>query len=149
MKTSCLVAVLAVIVFIGCDKKTDPSKPKPAAHNHPTTGPHGGQLVEWGEEEYHLELLMDRKGGEATVYVLDGSAVKAAPIKAKDLTMTLKAEPPVTLKLAAKPETGDPAGSSSRFTGKSDALSKDQPLTGTINGEVEGKPYTGDFAEKK
>ena len=37
-------------------------------------GPHKGQLIEWGEEEYHLELVPDAKAGTGTVYVYGDAA---------------------------------------------------------------------------
>ena len=32
-------------------------------------GPHKGPVAEWGQEEYHLEVVADAKTGEVTVYV--------------------------------------------------------------------------------
>ena len=118
------------------------------AHAHPDEGPHHGALAEWGEEEYHPEFTVDHKTQEATVYILDGNAKKAKPIKAKSIGLALKLQPPVTLTLDAKPQQGDPEGASSRFVGKHAALAKEQEFEGTISGEVDGKPYSGDFKEK-
>lgn len=146
-----LVFAAAFLFAAGCDKggKTNDQKDKPKnEHAHPDKGPHGGVLIEWGEEDYHLEFTVDHKTQEATVYVLDETAKKAKPIKAKEITLTLKLTPPVTVKLAAKPDSGDPAGASSRFVGTHEALGKEQEFAGEVKGEVDGKPYVGDFAEK-
>jgi hypothetical protein len=116
-------------------------------HDHPSEGPHHGPLAEWGEEEFHAEFTVDHKAQEATVYILDRSAKKAKPIEAKSVTLTLKVQPPVTLTLEAKPQERDPAGKSSRFVGKHAALGKEMEFTGTISGEVDGKPYAGDFKQ--
>ena len=55
-------------------------------------GPHKGAIVEWGEEEYHLELVTDAKTGTATIYVYGGEEDlkkgTAKPIDAKTLTMS-------------------------------------------------------------
>ena len=143
---------VALVAGAGCGSgstaKPMTEKEKFAGHDHPHEGPHHGALVEWGEEEYHAEFTVDHKAKEATVYVLDGSAKKAAPIDAKELTLTLKATPPVTVKLTPKPDAGDPAGQSSRFTGTHEALGKEQEFEGTVSGVVNGKPYSGDFKEE-
>lgn len=146
----------ALAFAVGCGSGSTalptPNTPKKAApekaHDHPHEGPHDGALAEWGEEEYHIEFTVDHKSQEATIYVLDGTAKKALPVDAKELTLTLKLTPPVTITLNAKPETTDAAGKSSRFVGKHAVLGKEQEFTGTISGVVGGKPYSGDFAEE-
>lgn len=147
-----LFALLFAALVAGCgpttSPTTSPAKMDPPAHEHPTVGPSGGVVVEWGEEEYHLEFLADRTAGEATVYVLDGTAKKVTAVGAKSLTLSLEGTPPVTVTLEPKPQEGDPAGKSSRFVGKSDALKKEGLFSGSLSGEVGGKNYTGDFKEK-
>ncbi len=116
-------------------------------------GPHKGPVAEWGEEEYHLEVVADAKTGDVMVYVygghkdLDKGVTKA--IAAKTLTLSLKStEPATTVKLEAKPVKGDAEGMSSMFVGKSDALKSDKKLVGVISGKVGTKPYSGDFKQK-
>lgn len=148
-RTLLLAAVAALAV--GCGPTAAPTSTpatEPRAHDHPTVGPSGGAVVEWGEEEYHLEFLADHATGEATVYVLDGTAKKVKAVSAKTLTLSVTATPPVTVRLDAKPQEGDADGSSSRFVGKSDGLKKNGLFSGSISGEVDGKKYTGDFKEK-
>ena len=116
-------------------------------------GPHIGPVAEWGEEEYHLEVVADAKTGDVTVYVYgnddDLKAGKAKAIAAKTLTLSLKTtEPATTLKLEAKPAKGDADGTSSVFVGKHDAFKSDKKLVGVISGKVGTKPYTGDFKQK-
>jgi len=116
-------------------------------------GPHKGPVAEWGEEEYHLEVVADAKTGEVLVYVYgshkDLDKGKSTAIAAKTLTLSLKStEPATTLKLEAKPAKGDPEGSSSVFAGKSDAFKSDKKIVGIVSGKVGTKPYTGDFKQK-
>ena len=119
-----------------------------AAHE----GPHKGIVVEWGEEEYHPEIVVDKAAGTVTVYVYGGEddlkKAKFKPIDAKTLTLSLKTDPATTIKLEASPEKDDPKGSSSKFVGKSDALKKDVKREGTLSGKVATKPYSGDFKQK-
>jgi hypothetical protein len=138
------------LILCGCPAKVKTVETaKSGGHSHPSAGPHGGPLVEWGDEEYHLELLLDRAKKQATVYVLDGDAKKAVPIKSATITMTAtSAQPPIAITLKAEPDTGDPPGSSSRFSGQHDILGGTAMLKGEISGKVDGKDFAGDFKEK-
>lgn len=115
-------------------------------------GPHKGAVIEWGDEEYHLEFVPDAKAGSVTVYVYgdhgDLDKGKAKAIDAKMLVLSLKASPAVTVKLEPKPAKGDPEGKSSVFVGKHDVFAKDMKFEGTISGKVGAKPYSGTFKQK-
>ncbi len=116
-------------------------------------GPHKGPVAEWGEEEYHLEVVADAKTGEVTVYVYgnhnDLHKGKAKAIEAKTLTLSLKSsDSPTTVKLEAKPTKDDPEGKASVFVAKNDAFKSDKKLAGTISGKLGTKPYSGDFKQK-
>jgi hypothetical protein len=143
MRTLALVVGVAVAAVAAADDKN-----KDAKHEHPSEGPHHGALAEWGNEEYHVEFTVDHKSQTATVYILDETAKKAKPIDAKSLTLVLKQKPPVTVVLQPKPESGEKAGQSSRFTAKNAAFAKHVAFEGTISGKVGSKPYSGDFKEK-
>ncbi|MEO2090813.1 MAG: hypothetical protein ABGY75_15120 [Gemmataceae bacterium] len=155
-KLTLLLAALTGPLIVGCGAPTAPtgkSSPTTPAHQHPTKGPHGGLLVEWGAEEYDLEVTADKTTGEVTVYVFgeyeEAHEWKAKAIDAKILTLVLKsAEPPATVTLEAKPAKDDPAGKASVFAGKHDAFKADKKLAGTVSGKVGDKPYTGDFKQK-
>ena len=115
-------------------------------------GPHKGILVEWGEEEYHPEIVVDKKTGDVTVWVYgthdDLHKKKLKAIDSKSLTIVLKTTPPTTVKLEPSPEKGDPKGSSTKFTGKNDVFKMDAKWEGTISGKVGTKPYSGEFKQK-
>ena len=123
-----------------------------AAHADDHEGPHKGIVVEWGEEEYHPEIVVDQKAGTVTVYVYgshdDLHKKKLKAIDSKSLTLVLKTTPATTVKLEPAPEKDDPKGSSTKFTGKHDVFTKDMKWEGTISGKVGTKPYSGDFKQK-
>lgn len=152
MTTRRLLTALLIAALAGCSTQTGGTtakKPPPAkADAHPSAGPHGGLLVEWGDEEYHVELVTDAKAKTATAYVLDDSAVKVKPIATTALMLELTVEPPVSVALAATPDAGDGDGRSSRFVGTHDALGQDQLFAGTVSGTVGGTPYSGKFKQK-
>lgn len=124
----------------------------PAQAQH--AGPHKGMIVEWGDEEYHVEVVVDRKTGEVTAYLYgDDESLKegkAKAIAAKVLTLSLKTtDPATTVKLEAKPIKGDAEGSASVFIGKSDAFKTEAKLSGIVSGKIGTKPYSGEFVQKK
>lgn len=113
-------------------------------------GPHKGIVVEWGEEEYHPEIVVDKAAGTVTVYVYgnhdDLHKKKLKAIDSKSLTLVLKTSPTATtVKLEPAPEKDDPKGSSTKFTATNDVFKKELKWEGTISGKVGTKPYSGDF----
>lgn len=116
------------------------------AEGHDTHGPHQGQLIELGAEEYHAELVHDDKAGTVTIYFLDGSAKQNVPIDATEITINLKhAGKGEQFKLAAKPDAGDPPGKSSRFVSSEAELAKDLDTEGVeahLSTSINGKPFS-------
>jgi hypothetical protein len=154
-KIAITVALFCFIVTAGCGKETATSTstsaaPLPpdaldeAAHAHPEHGPHGGDLVELGNEEYHAEVVHGDNG--FSVYVLDGSAKQAVAVTAEKLVVSLKqGEQVKTFEFAANPDTNDESGKSSRFTSTDEQLHEwlDAGAEGALTIEIEGKSYTG------
>lgn len=147
--------LLALAVVTGCDQKAGSPKdsdktPKKGGadddHAH-GSGPNGGTVADWGGGKYHVEFCMDHVKKQATVYILGSDAKKAAPIKADKLLLSIK-QPSFQIELKAEPQEGDPQGGASRFVGTHDNFAKEQEFAGTISGEVDGKPYAGDFKEE-
>ncbi len=146
----------ACMILTGCDgnKATPTSAPTAATqhaeHDHPSEGPHHGELIELGKEEYHAELLHDDATHTMTVYVLDSTAKLTVPIEAKELVVNLVvAGKPKQFRLSAKPDPKDPAPLSSCFTLVSEALCEaldDKTMTGRINLEINGKAFVGTLA---
>ena len=118
-----------------------------AGHAHPTEGPHHGDLIELGNEEYHAEILHNEDAGTVTIYVLNGAATEQVPIDATDVTINAKHDgKPEQFKLAASPDANDPQGKSSCFVSDNEELAHhldeegaEPRLVLTIN----GKSYRG------
>ena len=149
---------LATFILAGCGETNSPGNPPAGAnagaadeydnhaHEHPTEGPHHGDLVELGNEAYHAEIVHS-EGGEVTIYILDGSAKQAVPIDASEVTINLTHDGEAEqFKLPSAPDAADPAGKSSRFTLKDEHLIEDLDAEGTVAKVVitiNGKQYTG------
>jgi hypothetical protein len=114
-------------------------------------GPHKMPVAEWGDEEYHLEVIPDTKSLMVTVLVYGGhedlKKSKRKAIDSKSLTVSFK-NPSLTVKLEPVPEKDDPKGKSSKFVGKKEGIGGITKVEGTVSGKVGNKPYTGEFKQK-
>ncbi len=157
-----LTLIVNMLVVSGCsnDTATGPETAGPPdtvdshdaheGHAHPSEGPHHGDLIELGNEEYHAEILHDEDAGTVTIYVLNGAATEQVPIAATNVTINVKHDgKPEQFMLAASPDTNDPQGKSSRF------VSKDKELAHHLDEEgaeprlvlsINGKSYRGTIA---
>lgn len=104
---------------------TSAAVPETAGHAH--EAPHGGVLVELGEEFGHVELVLDGAAGTITAYVLDGEGEQAVRLTQGSITLRLKE--PASLSgrsfdLAARANvlTGETAGDTSQFVLANDAF---------------------------
>jgi hypothetical protein len=161
----CLAPLAAVsLALAGCPSAPPPAAPStpasptssssaaPAgeaehAHTH-GAGPHDGTLADWGGGKYHVEFTVDHDKQQATVYILGSDEKTAAPISADSALLLSIADPEIEVELKADPQASDPEGTSSRFVGTHESLGIVQEYAGTISGEVDGTPYTGDFQEE-
>ncbi|MGE0755728.1 MAG: hypothetical protein AB7F89_18105 [Pirellulaceae bacterium] len=116
------------------------------AHGH-GAGPHGGTLTDWGGGAYHVEFTVDHGKQEATVYLLGGDEKSPAPIKADKIQLVIN-DPMTEIELVAQPLDGETGGMSSRFVGTHATIGIVKEFSGTIQGVIEGTPYTGDFKEE-
>ena len=129
-------------------KQADDKKREPAVHEH-GDGPHHGVVADWGGGEYHVEFTVDHDKQEATVYVLGGDERTLTPVAALDGKLLLSiAQPEFQVELHAVPMPQDGTGKSSRYVGRHEMLGVVQEFSGTIIGEIDGTPYTGEFAEQ-
>ncbi|HEX6985805.1 MAG TPA: hypothetical protein VF170_10520 [Planctomycetaceae bacterium] len=95
-------------------------------HGHPSEGPHGGQILEFGSADYHAELVHDEGSGAVTVYILDSGATKPTPVESAELTVNVKKDGEAKqYRLAASPQDGESGGKSSRFTTEDKGLGED------------------------
>ena len=161
----CLLAFFVMSISLGCgsdsadetaaqlDGAPPPLPPgvgddENAAHAHPTEGPHGGHLIELGNEEYHAELLHDENTHTVTIHLLDGPATQAVSVPLPEITLQLFQDGEfVKYGLKAVPGPEDAQGSASRFelVDKSlcDAFGHEDETRGRLQITIAGKPFTG------
>jgi hypothetical protein len=120
-------------------------------HEHPSEGPHGGHLIELGNEEYHAELLHDENTHTVTIHLLDGPAKQTVAVSLAEITLQLLRDGQFVkyaLKAVQGPE--DAAGAASRFeivdAALCDALCHGDETHGRLQVTIDGRPYTGTIA---
>ena len=112
----------------------------PAPH-HEHKAPHGGALVELGEEAAHLEVVWEASSGKATIYCLDGECEKPLRSPQKELQLKL-GERLVKLASLANPLTGETVGDSSQFEGLIPELKgKSEWEAEVVEIELQGQTY--------
>lgn len=104
-------------------------------HDH--EAPHGGSLIEVGEEFAHLELLLDAATGRLTAYALDGEAEQSVRLAQPSIVMSLampSVSSPVEVTLAPVENalTGEKAGDTSQFTAVVPALRGQTAFQGSV-----------------
>jgi hypothetical protein len=141
------VAVTLALAGAAC-RGASPPAAKTATVEHEHHAPHHGQLVELGDEFAHVELVLDRKAGTLTAYVLDGEAEQSVRIAQPSLTLRCTAP----LSLSAKPVvlvasdnvlTGEKPGDASEFSVVDPALRDLLQLEGRIESvSVKGRTFS-------
>jgi hypothetical protein len=125
-------------------------------HHHAEKGPHGGALVAIGEDDAHLEFVLDADTGTLTAYVLDGAAEKPVRIKQGNLQLAFNLLPPddedgtksdlpdsvSVIMLEAVSPAGD--GTATEFAVQSDELKGAEKFEATLTTiTIAGKPFKG------
>jgi hypothetical protein len=113
-------------------------------HDH-SAGPHGGAIVELGDDEYHAEVVVDGKTHTLAVYMFGSDAKTVTPIAATEVIVVTEDDKSLSLK--ATPQDGDGEGKSSKFELADEATVKPIAEAGFLHGdlklEIDGKPYHG------
>ncbi len=78
--------------------------------------PHGGVLVDAGDDFAHVEIVFDPAVGNLSAYILDGEAEEVVPLKQPEILVRLM-KPTRTLKLKAlvNPLNGEKLGATSSY----------------------------------
>ena len=141
-------ALLAWLGVAGCAKPESTAK-TPAAeegHDHDHAAPHGGDVIELGEEEYHAELVHGKAPSTVTIYFYDGELAKVVPLEIEHLDLNMVVDgKPQQFQLPAAPQEGDSAGKSSRFELVDAKLAEllGGDAEGRFNVKIDGKSFVG------
>lgn len=117
-----IISICAVLVAgfnSGCSRAEKASAPAPEmVHQHEHHAPHGGTPVELGEEEYHVELVLDASAGKLQAFILDGELENFVRIPEASFEIAAKLsgkEEVLTMKAVANRATGETVGDTALF----------------------------------
>ena len=161
-----MFAVCAALFIAGCGDKRSGSAKSPSGksgdahvhahkddHDHAECeeGPHGGQLVELGDE-YHAEVVADEKSHKVTVYLLDAKASNAVAIDMNQPEIFVNAlveGKSTSQSLTAARQQTDPEGQASRFELTNpplfEAIFEKEDAKGRLRVTIAGKQFVGDI----
>ena len=126
------------LVNSGCQSETSTpaaaeknlaAEPATAAHNHPEHGPHGGDLIELGDGDYHAEVA--HADASLKIWILDGSAADPVAVSTANAVINGSyAADKQQFSLTAQPQPGDADGTASCFVSNDATLLEwmEQPL---------------------
>jgi hypothetical protein len=154
MKYSTIASSVCVVVLLLAGGCTKPAEEKPAetaaqpapkadSHSH-GNGPNGGVVFDLGS--HHAEFTVDHPKQEATILFFE------APVAATELVLNIQETQtaegtkvaPMTVTLSA---TDAADGKASKFVGKDPGIGNVADFAGTVSGEIDGKPASGEFKE--
>lgn len=83
---------------------------------HEAHGPHNGELLEVGKEEYHVELCVNDEKKQVVVFLLDSKVKSYVALTVPFVAVNAKVKgKPVQFKLKAMPQKDDKPGTASAF----------------------------------
>jgi hypothetical protein len=119
---SLILSSLAIGVcpgIVSAQQKTQTiQKPAAAASHapHPSRGPHGGELLEIGNEEFHAEIVVDEVKKQFLVYLLEKDAKSSLSIDEPYLMVNLLLSgKPMQIKLPSIAQETNAKGASSCY----------------------------------
>jgi len=114
--------------------------------HHAHTSNYGGDLVELGDHEFQVDLLLDGEAGKLTAYLFDGHAERAVPAAMESFTIHAQLggeEVAIEMKRVANPLVGIDDGKSSQYAGGSEKLKGLETFDGRIASiTLAGKTFT-------
>ncbi|MBC8002596.1 MAG: hypothetical protein H7X97_08420 [Opitutaceae bacterium] len=137
------------LFLVGCspDSSQDQLAGGKVVPKHEHVAPHGGTAIELGDEEFHLELVLDRATGRLKAYVLDGhleNFVRITPASFEIEAKTVGGEWSLVFKAVPNQSTGEKVGDTSMFESTAEWLKSVESFEGKLKElEIKGKRFAG------
>ena len=162
--TALLLASVVALVTSGCgtsslEQTAEPPHDEQDGHDHtagddlthPDQGPHGGHLIELGDEQYHAELLHDEATHAVTIHLLDSTG--SQPITAGPTEVRLQVFRDgqfVDYRLPVANDSAEPIGSQFQLVdeGLVDVLLHAEAVRARLHATINGQEYIGTIEHK-
>jgi len=140
-----ILASLVVLAQAGCSGGHDHDHSHAGLHHHEP--PHGGAGVTLGEEEAHIEFLVDTEAGTVTAWFFTPHMERYLRIKAESFEVLVKrsdGEAKLTFMGIANAGTGETVGDTSQFVAKADWLAGVESFDALLSEvSIQGRVYRG------
>jgi hypothetical protein len=143
---SFVTAISAVTVLLwlsGCGQK--PAPQNAVVHKHEHVPPHHGTPVVLGNEEYHVELVLDAAAGKLDAYVMDGELENFVRVQQPTFEVVASHqghEDTLIFKAVPNQATGETVGDTSQFETQADWLKTEKEFDAVLkNLTVRGSKY--------
>lgn len=110
---------------------------------HPDQGPHGGHLIELGDEAFHAELLHDEATHTVVVHVLDAAGTQEVAIDQSEITLQIFKDGQFAKYALLAAGEAMPASTFSLMDQDLCELLHAEELRGRLNVTIEGESYNG------
>jgi hypothetical protein len=122
---SMLVIVLVAALLTGCGEGKPAASQPPAEHKHEHKPPHGGTPVVLGNEEYHVELVLDAPAATLQAYIMDGELENFVRVTAESFEVAVQSpdqKAALLFKAIPNQATGEAVGDTALFEARADWL---------------------------
>lgn len=113
---------------------------------HPSVGPHKGQILEWGDHKYHVEITFQRDQQQTTIYILDHDVKNPQPVAIASPQLKLDGVDRL-IDFKPLPLEGESTEKSSRYVATDPALASAEKFSGVVSGNIDGTQYFEQFKE--
>jgi hypothetical protein len=141
-----LLAPALVAGLGGCSKAPEVAPDPAGVQVHHHHAPHGGTVVVLGQNEYHVELVVDDAIGGLQAYILDDDLENFVRSTSASITFEATAHGStheVTLAAVANSETGETVGDTALFSGGAEWLKATPQFDGMLKSiAVRGTTYS-------
>jgi len=143
MKKTGLLFLIVAAMFVlgGCAKKPE------AVSIHKDQPPHGGTPVAIGDDEYHIEFVLDPAAGTLSAYLLDDEMEDFVRSDMPSFEVVAKvggAERTLVFKPVANSATGETVGDTALFAAQADWLKTAKEFDAVIKSvTLDGTVFTG------
>jgi hypothetical protein len=144
MKKTVILLSALIALATACDSRPDAAADGEGSRHHHEP-PHGGTAVVLGDEEYHLEFVLDAATGRMQVYLLSAHMENFVRISAESFAVTARLgerEATLIFKAVANNATGETVGDTSLFEAQADWLSTNKSFDAVLKEiTIKGKRY--------